>query len=62
MWRTLAILLLAEAAKEYWDCHGLEDPATSGGFWGSVEDFTFWAAGNVLGVLVLLTARHFGHF
>lgn len=61
MWWTLSVLLLGEAAKEYWDCHGLEDPATSGGVKGSIEDFAFWAIGNTLAVIVLLIARHLGH-
>lgn len=61
MWWTLGVLVTGEAGKEYWDCHGLEDPETSGGVSGSWEDFSFWVVGNVLAVVVLLIARRLGH-
>ena len=61
MWWTLGALVAGEGAKEYWDCHGLEDPATSGGVSGSWEDFAFWVLGNVIGVLTLIAARKLGH-
>jgi hypothetical protein len=57
MWWAAALTLVASAGKEYWDFHGLEDDATSGGLRGSLEDFGFWCVGNALAVILLLLRR-----
>lgn len=48
------VVIAAAAGKEYWDCHGLENLATSGGVEGSWIDFAFWALGAGLGCLVFI--------
>jgi hypothetical protein len=50
----MAPIVIAAAGKEYWDCHGLETEAVSGGVKGSWIDFATWCIGIWLGVLVSL--------
>ena len=50
---SLPILITIAGIKEYWDCHGLENTATSGGAYGSWEDFCFWCLGFLLGVFAV---------
>lgn len=50
---TVPIVVAAAAAKEYADCHGLENEQTSGGTTGSWEDFIFWCLGVVIAVAAI---------
>jgi hypothetical protein len=51
------IAFVAAAGKEYWDCHGLEPIADSGGISGSWKDFIFWSLGILIGAFVSLYVR-----
>jgi hypothetical protein len=53
-WWSVGIVAVAAAIKEWWDVHGLEDPATSGGVQGSLQDFAFWCVGDGLAVGTVL--------
>jgi hypothetical protein len=51
------IAFAAAAGKEYWDCHGLEPIADSGGVSGSFKDFIFWSLGILIGAFVVHSVR-----